>query len=458
MKNKTIKNMAAFFCAAMCLAACGSNADNGGAQESMPDVRGSDADSGGTQEATTLVLAAFDDSTYLRKQVELYNQTHSDYQIEIKRYERSENMEEDGIFLLQREIVSGEGPDIINFGNDYVTSDIAGAYTENLYPCMGEDYQERYFGNILAAFSHEESLYAVPLGFNLKSFAGRKENLGERNSWTIREMAECYREQENDRMLYPGEFKKDVFGTILTGSMEYYIDWESGECGFSGEEFCDVLEFCNGFPDHLEITNDFSAKQTFLEDKALLLPINISSVYDICRAEYIFDGQEITFIGFPVEGRSGTIVESCGPVLAISAGSENKAAAWEFISGCLSPPAQSELPSGFPICRSVLEERIAEAMEIEYETDENGVRNPVVKEQILFAGEDPGDIYNITQKQAEQLLTLIEQAEIRSQTERNIYNIFLEEVEYYFSGAKSLKETADVIQARVSMYVNERIK
>lgn len=448
MKHKIIKNMAEFFCVAMCLAACGSSADNGGIQE-----------------PTTLVLAAFEDSAYIRKQVELYNQTHADYQIEIKRYERSDNMEEDGILLLQREIVAGKGPDIINFGNDYTTSDIVGAYTENLFPYMGEDYQEIYFGNILKAFSYEESLYAVPLEFWLKSFVGRKENLGEHSSWTIREMMECYhdyREQRNDRMLYPGEFKLDVFATILYGSMEYYIDWESGECSFSGEEFCDVLEFSNGFSDHLEITNDFSDKQAYLDDKALLLHMNISSVYDTCDAEYIFDGQEVTFIGYPVEGRSGTIIESFGPVLAISAGSENKDAAWEFVSECLSPSAQSELPSdfpsGFPICRSVLEERITEAMEIEYETDENGVRNPVVKAQVLFAGEDPEDIYNITQKQAEQLLALIEQAEIRSQAEQNIHNILLEEVAYYFSGAKSLGETADVIQARVSMYVNERIK
>ena len=86
------------------------------------------------------------------------------------------------------------------------------------------------------------------------------------------------------------------------------------------------------------------------------------------------------------------------------------------------------------------------------------MRNPVVKAQVLCAGEDPEDIYNITQKQADQLLALIEQAEIRSQVELNIHNILLEEVAYYFSGAKSLEDTANVIQARVSMYVNERIK
>lgn len=186
--------------------------------------------------------------------------------------------------------------------------------------------------------------------------------------------------------------------------------------------------------------------------------VRISSVYDICESEYIFDGQEVTYIGFPVEGESGTIIESCGPVLAISAGSGNKEAAWEFIAGCLGHTAQNELPSGFPVCRSVLDAWIAEAMEIEYETDENGMRNPRVRHQVCFEGEDPVDIYNITQNQGEQLLAIIGQARICSQTEWNIYHIFMEEADYYFNGVKSLDEAADVIQSRVSMYVNERIK
>lgn len=35
--------------------------------------------------------------------------------------------------------------------------------------------------------------------------------------------------------------------------------------------------------------------------------------------------------------------------------------------------------------------------------------------------------------------------------------IFFEEAEYYFDGAKGLEETMDVIQSKVSLYVNERI-
>ena len=409
-------------------------------------------------QAEVLVLAAFDQSPYLRRQVELYNQSQNDYRIEIQQYERSEKPEEDGVLRLQREIVSGNGPDLIDFGSGYTTSDIVGKYTEDLYAYLGEEGRKACFDNILTAFSYQEGLYAVPLGFTLKSFVGKTENLGGRSSWTIGEMLECFRGQEKERLLYPGAFKLDVFGVILSGSMEYYIDWESGECAFDGEEFRDVLEFCNGFSDHLEIEEDFSVKKTFLEDKALLMPVSIRTVYDICEEELIFDGQEVTFIGFPVEGGSGTMIESCGPVLAVSSGSRQKEAAWEFIRRCLDEAAQRELPSGFSMCRGVLEEQLEDAMKTEYETDENGIEHPVVKHQVLFEGEEPVDIYSITQEQADRLLALLEGARSCSQTDHKIYRIFLDEAGSYFSGSKSLEETADVIQARVSMYVAEKIE
>lgn len=410
------------------------------------------------QGSVVLVLAVFDQSSYLQKQVELYNQSHEDFRIEIEQYIRSEKPEEDGVLRLQREIVSGNGPDLIDFGGGYTTSDIVGRYTENLSAYLGEEGRQACFGNILEAFSYQEGLYAVPLGFILKSFVGRAENLGGRSSWTIGEMMKCYQEQEKERLLYPGAFKLDVFGTILAGSMEHYIDWEAGECAFDGEEFREVLKFCNSFSDHLEIEEDFSVKDTFLEDKALLMPVRIGTVYDICEEEMIFDGQEVAFIGFPVESGSGTMIESCGPVLALSRNSKNKEAAWEFIRQCLDEPAQRELPSGFPVCRNVLEEQLADAMEAEYGTDENGGEQPVVKHQVIMEGEEPLDIYSITQKQADQLLGLVEGACACSQTDNRIYQIFLDEAVNYFSGAKSLEETADVIQARVSMYVAEIIK
>lgn len=439
-KKRKISILLGFVVLSLCFAGCG-NRSNMDDEESI----------------TTLVMATFDNSTYLREQVDAFNLEHDDCKIEVREYERSEEIEKDGILKLQREIVSGKGPDIIDYGSEYTTSDIVGEYTEDLFPYITKEQSEKYFDNVLNAFSYNDGLYAVPLGFTMQGFVGTKQNLGNRKAWTIHEMMECYNAQKNERILYPGETKTDVLGTILMGNIEYYIDWESGECDFSGKEFQEVLEFCNGFPDHLEISEDYSVKQTFAENKALLLPIRLRSFYDICRAELIFGDQEVCFIGFPVEGTCGTVLHSCGPVLAINRNSAHKDMAWMFIEKCLGESGQKELPSGFPVNCSVFEEEIEDAMQTEYTTDENGESKEVVKQQVLFEGEEAIDIFCITHKQAEQLKNLVEETNISSTTDRKIYNIFWDEVAFYFEGSKGLEETVNIIQSRIAMYVNEKI-
>lgn len=410
---------------------------------------------------TPLVLAVFGDSSQLSRQVTQYNQSNTAYRVEIKQYQRFDLGEEDGLARLQREIMTGKGPDIIDFGAGYATSDIVGGYTENLLPYLKADdgqIEEKYFNNILEAFYYKDVLYALPTGFTLQTFAGASKELGNRKQWNIREMISCYEEKAENMLLYPGQTKADVFGTLLTGSMDYFIDWENGACSFDGEEFCDILSFANNFPNKLEITEDFSVKQTFFEGGALLLPLRLSNIFDICRAEFIFGEEEISYVGFPIEGECGTVVNAAGPMLAISVNSRYKDAAWEFISLFLEEPYQKEQPNGFPLCRSVLEERLLEACRVEYEADSEGRQSPVARDKVIFEGEEPIYIYSVSEKQAYSLTALIEGATICVANDRQLYNLLLEEAGSYFSGSKSLDDTVKVMQSRASIYIKERVK
>lgn len=422
-----------------------------------------DGESGSTPEddRTPLVIGVFDDGRDLADAISLFQQRNGAYRIEIKKYERSYLGEEDGLSRLQREIMTGEGPDIIDFGAGYATSDIVGGYTEDLLPWLegeNEKIEEKYFGNILKAFCYRDKLYALPVRFRLQTFAGSSREVGYRTHWNIEEMISCYEERKGDMILYPGQTKRDVFGTILTGSMDYFIDWEEGSCRFDGEEFCRILEFANSFPEGLEITEDDSVKQIFQEGGALLLPLRLSGIYDICRPGFIFGEEKISYIGFPMEGKCGTVIDAAGPVLAISINSRNKEAAWEFISLFLEEGYQREQTSGFPLCRSVLEERLAQAREIVYEKDSEGRQTPVARDSVVFEGEDPVPIYCVTEEQAQTLTALIEEASMCTANDRQLYSLLLEEAQGYFSGEKSLEDTVRVMQSVASIYVGERVK
>lgn len=461
-KSRKLVPFLLFMITMLFITGCGLEEGTSEGQNGLPGER-QDAEQGSMAEdnRTPLVIGVFDDGRELADQISLYNQTSEEYRIEIRKYERAYLGEEDGLARLQREIMTGKGPDIIDFGAGYAASDIVGGCTENLLPWLGEDYgeiEEEYFGNILEAFCYREKLYALPVRFTLQTFAGSSRELDNREHWNIREMISCYEERAQDMLLYPGQTKADVFGTILTGSMEYFIDWEKGTCSFDGEEFRKILEFANSFPERLEITEEDSVKQIFHEGGALLLPLRLSSIFDICRSEFIFGEEEISYIGFPMEGECGTVIGASGPMLAISINSRNKEAAWEFIARFLQEEYQSQQPNGFPLCRSVLEERLLQAREIEYQRGPDGGQVPVERSRVIFEGEEPVPIYCVTKEQAEKLTGLIEGATICTANDRQLYSMLLEEAGDYFSGEKSLEETARVMQSMASVYIGERVK
>ena len=53
------------------------------------------------------------------------------------------------------------------------------------------------------------------------------------------------------------------------------------------------------------------------------------------------------------------------------------------------------------------------------------------------------------------VMETLKSLDCRARVDYNISNIVLEEVGAYFSGQKSAKETADVIQSRVKVYILE---
>ena len=125
-----------------------------------------------------------------------------------------------------------------------------------------------------------------------------------------------------------------------------------------------IMEFANQFPDTLNITEDFSPIQCYADGKALLYPLVLSSVYDICKADQIL-GEDAAYIGYPAEGDDGTVIDAMDLVLAISIGCEHKEIAWDFISQFLSEEYQNNITEGFSVCKTSLEAQLKQGQIIE---------------------------------------------------------------------------------------------
>lgn len=409
-------------------------------------------------EAVSLTLVSFEESRELTEQVNMFNETHEGYWIDLQIYGQDDAGKGGQIERLQREIAAGRGPDLINYGTRYASNYCLGKYTENLLDYLPEDWQSIYFSNILESFFLDGGLYAMPVGFSLSTFVGRQDMLGDRERWGIQEMIQIYMEREEGVILYPGETKADVFWRIFSHNMEYFIDWEKGRCSFDSEEFRDILAFSNTFPDMLRIAEDYSPKTLFAEGKTLLYPVSISGIYDICRAGRILATEEVAYVGFPVGEGYGTVIRPSSLVLAISAASEYKDISWEFIAQFLDPDYQAEKQNRcLPLRRDTLEDMLERAGSMDYAVDEDGNEAPIVKAEILFDGEELIEVYHMEEKEKEQLLRLIDTASLNDAIDYTLYYTLQEEAQSYFAGDKTLDEAVDVIQRRASLYVVERM-
>ena len=407
---------------------------------------------------TILTLGTISANQDLKKQVETYNQNNSEYLIEIKTYGDQAVAGADAVSMIQMEIATGEGPDIIDFGYLYSPMAAGKGIVEDLSAYMEADedfHEEDYFMNVIDALSGSEKVYVISPQFSIRSFAGRKEDLGDATNWNMQEIMSYFGGNEQDRILFPGDSRKEVFGFLCTGSMGNFVNWTDGTCSFDNGAFKELLLFANQFPDQRIYSEDYSVLQQFQSGKALLYPVSITDVYETAKVRTIFGDAPVNYIGYPMSEGNGNIVRTGNIVLGINRNSNHKEAAWEFIKSFLKKEYQSNIEGGLPLLKSELETRLKKACEIEYKEDASGQKVEEVKDRIIFEGEEPIDITCINQQDAATLLEIIDHVDTAYATDLDLYSIILEEVTGYFEDDREIDSVIGIIQNRASIYISE---
>ncbi len=401
----------------------------------------------------TLTLAVLYEEPELSRWVTQFNSENTEIEIIIQNYGESEEDVTEAVNRIRMEIVSGKGPDLINFGLLYSPSDTAGGILEDLYTYMEEDdsfLEQDFFDNIINSFEVGESLYVMVPSFRIASLATIDKELTGLDDWNVQTMINCYKDRPQGTSLFPGETKTAVFGMICTGSMENYVDWNKGTCRFDSDSFQDLLTFANQFPLKLVFAEDASVKDMFSEGKALIFPASVDNVYEIRKIKILM-GEDAAFIGYPMDKGNGNISEVNNIAIGVGKNCRNKEAAWFFVKSLLSNDFQNAVISGLPVSRSSLQLLFDDAIQ---ETYLDG-KEKKIKAEIIFEGEDSVPIYSITEADAKQLTSIIEKVEYHSAIDRNLYNIVLEEADSLFHGNGTVENTSHIIQNRASVYIEE---
>ncbi len=399
----------------------------------------------------------------VRKRILEFNRTNQEYRIEVKEYYTDLGEEDaytNSVQQMNSDIVSGKCPDIIDISNGNVQSYIAKGVVTDLYPFMDKDEEinrEDYLESILKAYEKNGKLYALPPEFMISTMLAKVSDVGDRQSMTLDEVMELAKGLPEGAELYQYASKISVLASIMRMNMDVYVNWDTGECRFNGEEFIQALEFANTFPKEYNWEADGPSVPTRIrEGKLIMMDASISSMqeYQMYKGMY---GEPVAFIGYPTSKESGSYVMAGGSLLAMSAKSPYQDGVWQFIRAGLTREAQEKSSNyryGFPVMKSALEKQFAKDMEDEYYEGPDGEK---IRQSKTTWGYDDFqiEIFAATEEEVAAVRELIENVSVSYQFDMQMYNIIEEEAGAFFEGQKSAKEVADIIQSRVQIYVNE---
>ena len=395
----------------------------------------------------------------MRRSIIEFNKTNEQYRILVKEYQSDDYNA--AITQFNNDITGGNCPDIVNLtGLDFERYASKGVL-EDLYPFMEKDgiKKQDYLENVLTAYEKDGKLYGIIPQFAINSAVIKTANAKGQTGWTLDEMLTIAEESGAQDVFNYGS-QSGAFRFCVFYNINEFINWETGECFFDSEEFMKVLEFAAKLPKEPDYeAESVGLSERIRNDKLLLLENGISSVQEYQMLHTMF-GEDITFIGYPNSERKGNLIRSTNTDIAITSKSDNKEAAWEFVKVFLSDEYQEGLVSehggwGFPIKRSALEKQFELDMTPNYYEDESG--NQTESPKTSWGYDDfQAEIYAAKQEDIDAVMEVLTSAERPAgSVNEEIMTIITEETEAFFGGQKSAKETADIIQNRVKIYVSE---
>ena len=448
-------------------------------------------DASEVKEKTVLTLACMGLDWSLRSKIVEYNKSNDQYRIQVVDY--SEYATDDdynaGVTKLTTEIISGSVPDLFLTSNLPIDKYAAKGVVADLYTFMdgGSGLSRDYFvPQVLKAIEKEGKLYELPTKFSVETAYALSSIVDQYDTWNVAAVQDAMTQlQEGATVFSTGWTKSSVLNNCLTRNLAAFVDWTTGKCTFDSEAFQQLLAFCNSFPD------DSSSDDMIAYSSAKLVDTMDDPIWesDATRVlsgkqlmsttsfygfeDYIYNiypvKDKVTFVGYPSEsGEPGNSFYIQCP-MAISSVTKYPDAAWDFVSSMIKKTNEdAESMYAFPISQEAFDKKMTSVMTEQYQLDENGEqvdwdgdgepdKMSIGSYEVVENGESTWQqVYALTQEDVDQILSVINSATGIVDYDDEILSIVSDEVSAYFAGDKDVQTTANMIQSRVNLYVQEQ--
>ncbi|MBP1569756.1 MAG: extracellular solute-binding protein [Oscillospiraceae bacterium] len=456
----------------------------------------------------------------VRREILEFNKTNSEYRIHVTDYSEFASGEDYyGLTKLNTEIISGNIPDIFITNNMPMARYSGKGIFEDLTPYIEQDIG---FDNLVSPLfdalrTEDGKLYEIYDNFNLYTYFGLKNVVGDGSSWTFDDLKAAFEKLPEGATVFEKYVTKaNAFSLLFSNNVENFVNWETGECRFTDKEFIDILEFTENFPLEEPPMDDgsgmyyyYSPTASVLKGEQLLANAYFYNVDDFRANTFYVLGDNVSFVGLPTNEGSGNYFSVYGG-LAMSATSEHKEVVWNFISRILTEEYQTKdnYYDGIPTNKAAFDKMIEKSMTPEFDEFyvpfdyENNFGGGIMTKPALPDGEVPVEetvpeenenafsipeyskgqtnekgwhevpkswgwleygtqhfeypVYAMTEAEYNIIMDIINNTTRISRYDESVMKIINEEIEYFFNGERTAQQTAEYIQSRVNLYVNEQ--
>ncbi|MCI8306867.1 MAG: extracellular solute-binding protein [Lachnospiraceae bacterium] len=392
----------------------------------------------------------------LEKKIINYNKSNTDYRVELVTYDKSSNP----IDAFAKDVISGNIPDVLDISGVDVKSYISQGFFEDLVPYMEKDAEfgkDFYVDGLYDAIAVDGKQYYAVKNFTLETIAAKASDTEKyKDGWTIHDVIDYYNAKPEGTLLHMYETKKEIFERFAAPFIDDYIDWDTGTVNFDSDEFRAAAEFCSSFPSSYEIWSDYNEVSKMIrEGKILINEVSLQrEMDDFCYNRALFD-EDMRFIGFPSADKTKALIIPSSSSLAITASSNEKDAAWDFVKSVITEDEHKkyEFGVGIPAGKEQFEKMVRRLTITEAYTEEDGtIIKPLSGESSM--NEFEYSFKPFREEEINLIRDMIKNAVVK--TDNSAIMLIVESgLNDYFDGRKTLDELVSVLQDRIGKYVNE---
>lgn len=408
----------------------------------------------------------------------IFQRYYPEYVIEFIDYRATGESASDPITRLNADLLSGNGPDIVCLGSEYIYRyEFSGLFID-----LGERFKSDasfdsslILPNVWGGSEYGPSFRLLAPFFSIRGFMGKNDLVSEIETYDSKCFGAFMRNLPENTHIIRHDTAKNLFSAFYPYYEHKLIHRNSEDVTFDRQEFLNLLSLCEDFGKPPYVDSKPIAKQIQDQDILLLKEIILNYEFFLCFAEY-FNG-DVGYMGAPGI-REGSPVIHSDQYFGISAKTNIPDDAWTFLKFLLSENIQDRYSASevsgdmMPVLRSSFDKMIqsgydrylkGESMRKDLFSDSE---LEIVDEQIRLA-EGTGNtvalhsnirpsVYPFSETEAKQaFMEIVLSARIPLSANPDITGIVFEELKAFFSEYKSKEDCLSIIENRLQTYIAE---